>query len=76
MGRFGRKFVEGHYNIKELNQQLVKIYQNLLKKKMNKFDIEYYWEIRKNGYLFTEIIKNIEKAGFEVKKTYRIFEYP
>jgi len=30
MGRAGRKFVEEKYNIKKLNQQLVKIYQNLI----------------------------------------------
>lgn len=31
MGRCGRDFVEKHYDIKKLNQQLVKIYQNLLR---------------------------------------------
>ncbi|MHC4122828.1 MAG: glycosyltransferase [Planctomycetota bacterium] len=30
MGRCGRKFVEDHYNIKELTQQLVKIYESVL----------------------------------------------
>jgi len=30
MGRFGRKFVEEHYDIKKLNKRLVEIYQNLL----------------------------------------------
>lgn len=29
MGRYGRDFVEKHYDIKKLNQQLVKIYQDL-----------------------------------------------
>ena len=33
MGRYGRKFVEERYNIKKLNQQLVEIYQNLIKGK-------------------------------------------
>ena len=32
MGRYGRKIVEGKYDINKLNQQLLKIYQNLLKK--------------------------------------------
>jgi len=30
MGRAGRKYVEGHYDIKKLNQRLVKIYEHLL----------------------------------------------
>ena len=30
MGRAGRKYVEEHYDIKKLNQQLVKIYEELL----------------------------------------------
>lgn len=33
MGRYGRKFVEERYYIKKLNQQLVEIYQNLIKGK-------------------------------------------
>jgi len=33
MGMYGRKFVEERYNIKKLNQQLVEIYQNLIKGK-------------------------------------------
>ena len=30
MGRYGRKFVKENYDIKKLNQQLLKIYQNLI----------------------------------------------
>ena len=33
MGRAGRKFVGEYYDIKKLNQQLVKIYQNLIKER-------------------------------------------
>ncbi len=33
MGKYGRKFVEERYDIKKLNQQLVEIYQNLIKDK-------------------------------------------
>ena len=33
MGRYGRKHVEEKYDIKKLNQQLVKIYQNLIEEK-------------------------------------------
>jgi len=36
MGRFGREFVEKHYNIKKLNQRLVEIYQNLIEGKIHK----------------------------------------
>jgi len=32
MGKYGRKFVEEKYDIKKLNQKLVEIYQNLIKK--------------------------------------------
>ena len=32
MGRYGRKFVEEHYDIKKLNQQLAKIYHNLIER--------------------------------------------
>jgi len=33
MGRCGRNFVEEKYDIKKLNQQLVEIYQNLIRGK-------------------------------------------
>lgn len=36
MGRFGREFVEKHYDIKKLNQRLVEIYQNLVQEKIQK----------------------------------------
>ncbi|MCP8310246.1 MAG: glycosyltransferase [Candidatus Methylarchaceae archaeon HK01M] len=35
MGRCGRKYVEKEYNIKKLNQRLVKIYESLLTDNMN-----------------------------------------
>jgi len=36
MGRFGRQFVEKRYNIKKLNQRLVKIYQNFIQGNIEK----------------------------------------
>lgn len=33
MGRYGRKFIEENYDIKKLNQRLLEIYQNLIKRK-------------------------------------------
>lgn len=33
MGRYGRKYVEGKYDIRKLNQKLVEIYQNLIEGK-------------------------------------------
>ena len=35
MGRYGRKFIEENYDIKKLNQKLLKIYQNIIKGKHN-----------------------------------------
>lgn len=35
MGRYGRKFIEENYDIKKLNQKLLKIYQNIMKGKHN-----------------------------------------
>jgi len=33
MGRYGRKFIEENYDIRKLNQKLLKIYQNIIKRK-------------------------------------------
>jgi len=43
---------------------------------MNKYDGEHYWEIGKAGYPLQRIINDIRKTGFNIKKTYRIFEWP
>ena len=40
------------------------------------FDGEHYWEIGKAGYPLNRIIKNIQRAGVNVKRTYRLFENP
>jgi len=43
---------------------------------IHKFDGEHYWEIGKAGYPLSKITKDIQKAGFKIEKTYRIFENP
>ena len=43
---------------------------------MINFDGEHYWEIGKAGYPLNKIIKDIQKTGFKIEKTYRIFENP
>ncbi|MCD6400324.1 MAG: class I SAM-dependent methyltransferase [Anaerolineales bacterium] len=39
------------------------------------FDGEHHWEIGKCGYPLRKIIGDMEKAGFEVEKTFRVFEH-
>jgi len=47
-----------------------------LKNPIHKFNGEHYWEIGKVGYPLSKITKDIERPGFNIKKTYRIFENP
>jgi len=47
-----------------------------LKNPIHKFNREHYWEIGKAGYPLSKITKDIESSGFNIKKTYRIFENP
>ena len=51
------------------------IFPKLIKTR-HKFDGEHYWEIGKRHYSLTKIIGNIQKAGFRIKKTYKVFENP
>ena len=43
---------------------------------IHKFDGEHYWETGKAGYPLSKITKDIQRAGFKIEKTYRIFENP
>ncbi len=38
------------------------------------FDGQHYWEIGKAGYPLRRITKEMQKAGFQVVRTYRVFE--
>ena len=40
------------------------------------FDGEHYWEIGKAGYPLHKVMSEMRSAGFEIKKTYRVFEIP
>ena len=42
----------------------------------HEFNGEHYWEIGKAGYSLKRIVRDIEKAGFEVIKSYQVFEMP
>lgn len=46
------------------------------KKPVHKFDGEHYWEISKEGYPLSKIIDAIQKVGFRIESTYRVFENP
>jgi len=47
-----------------------------IRKIEHKFDGLHYWEIGKAGYPLKRISDDIRSAGFEIKKTYRVFEDP
>jgi len=47
-----------------------------LKVPRHKFDGEHYWEIGKAGYPLRRVMGEMQRAGFEIKKTYRVFEMP
>ncbi len=46
------------------------------KNPFRKISSQHYWEIGYKNYNFKKIIKDIEKAGFKIKNTYKVFENP
>ncbi len=47
-----------------------------LQKAVHHFDGQHYWEIGKVGYSLNSIVNAINKVGFKIEKTYRVFEMP
>jgi len=47
-----------------------------LKGPQHVFDGQHYWEIGKAGYPLNKILNDIQKTGFDVERTYRLFENP
>lgn len=43
---------------------------------LHKFNGEHYWEIGKWGYGLSSVLKDINAAGFMVKKEYTVFDAP
>jgi ubiquinone/menaquinone biosynthesis C-methylase UbiE len=39
------------------------------------YDSEHYWEIGKISYELKKIIKDLQSSGFEIIKTYQVFEF-
>lgn len=48
----------------------------VLRKPVHRFDGEHYWEIGKANYSLGKVTNDIEKAGFIIERTYRVFEAP
>jgi ubiquinone/menaquinone biosynthesis C-methylase UbiE len=47
-----------------------------IRKLIHTFDGEHYWEIGKDSYPLSRIKNDIQKVGFHIERTYRVFEYP
>ncbi|RKY32601.1 MAG: methyltransferase type 11 [Candidatus Omnitrophota bacterium] len=47
-----------------------------IKKPSYNFSPDHYWEIGTKNFHLKKITKDIQEAGFIIKRTYRVFEYP
>lgn len=47
-----------------------------LKAPVHRLEGQHFWEIGKAGYPLRKVIDEIRRTGFEIKKTYRVFEMP
>jgi len=47
-----------------------------LKPPVHEFNGFHYWEIGKAGYPLRKVMNEMRRAGFKIKKTYRVFEIP
>jgi len=47
-----------------------------LKAPVHEFNGEHYWELGKAGYPLRTVMNEMQNSGFEIKKTWRIFEIP
>lgn len=43
---------------------------------LNALNGEHYWKIGKAGYPLQRVMDEMQNAGFEINKTYRVFEMP
>ena len=47
-----------------------------IKKETHTFNGQHYWELGKSGYSLKDITTKINKVGFKIDRTYRLFEHP